>query len=79
MRGRIGRNLFGLAADRRLRRVRAARRAAGQSAAEPDRPRDRNAAAVSCLCGRAAAASIDDQLHGWRRRVVRIWGPGSHG
>jgi hypothetical protein len=29
--------------------------------------------------GGVAAASIDNVAEGWRRRVVKVWGPGSYG
>lgn len=29
--------------------------------------------------GRIAAAAIDNQVPGWRARIVRVWGPGSYG
>ena len=31
-------------------------------------------------CGRGvAAAALDNGMQGWRRQVVRVWGPGSYG
>lgn len=29
--------------------------------------------------GRVEAAAMDNQVPGWRGRVVRVWGPGSYG
>lgn len=29
--------------------------------------------------GRVEAAAIDNELPGWRGRVVKVWGPGSYG
>lgn len=29
--------------------------------------------------GRIEAAALDNQVPGWRARIVRVWGPGSFG